>query len=135
MRVVFDTNVLVSGVLSPGGNCARLLELAIEDEIEVWVDERLLAEYERVLRYPRLRLPGEEVRTLMDWWRSAAMVAVPTPLRVALPDPDDLPFLEVACSAAATLVTGNLRHFPAAARGHVEVLTPAELLARLRRLP
>lgn len=43
---------------------------------------------------------------------------------VALPDPDDLPFLEVAWASAAPLVTGNLAHFPEEARGPVAVWSP-----------
>jgi predicted nucleic acid-binding protein len=54
---------------------------------------------------------------------------VPVPSEIALPDPDDRAFLEVALSGDAdALVAGNHRHFPAAA---VAVLSPAQLLAML----
>ena len=47
-----------------------------------------------------------------------------------LPDADDLPFLEVAAQAEATLVSGKTARCPASARGPVSVLTPAEFINR-----
>ncbi|HEX6508350.1 MAG TPA: PIN domain-containing protein, partial [Chloroflexota bacterium] len=48
-----------------------------------------------------------------------------------LPDPDDLPFLALAHRAGAWLITGNLKHYPASARGGVTVISPADYLANL----
>lgn len=59
-------------------------------------------------------------------------VAAPPPWPVALPDPDDEPFLAVAAATASVLVTGNLRHFPVATRQGIAVLTPREFVDRLR---
>ena len=57
------------------------------------------------------------------------------PLPVELPDPDDLPFLEVAAAAGAdALVTGKLRHYRAVRGRHdVRGLSPRDLLDRLAR--
>jgi predicted nucleic acid-binding protein len=53
-----------------------------------------------------------------------------------LPDPDDLPFLEVAeAGGAQFLITGNLRHFPEEQRGTVPVVNPGEWLKLYRRQP
>ena len=49
------------------------------------------------------------------------------------PDPKDIPFLALAHSAGAWLVTGNLRHFPEHTRGGVAVLSPTDYLAHLER--
>ena len=66
-------------------------------------------------------------------WSGEAVFARPLP--VELPDPDDLPFLEVAAAASAdALVTGNLRHYRAVPGGHdLRVLSPRDLLDRLAR--
>lgn len=45
-----------------------------------------------------------------------------------LPDPDDDAFLDVASAAAATLITGNIRHYPPGRRQGVTVLEPGEFL-------
>jgi predicted nucleic acid-binding protein len=52
-------------------------------------------------------------------------------VNIELPDPDDLPFIEVSQAAQAdALVTGNVRHYPAASRHGIGVLTPAEFMRR-----
>jgi len=51
-----------------------------------------------------------------------------SPLAIELPDQDDLPFLEVAHAAEATLITGNTRHYAPEARRGVAVLDPASFL-------
>jgi predicted nucleic acid-binding protein len=67
--------------------------------------------------------------------RHSVEPVAPLPVAANLPDPSDLPFLEVAASAEAVLVTGNLRHFPKKAAGRVAVISPAELIEILRQLP
>jgi hypothetical protein len=57
------------------------------------------------------------------------------PLAAVLPEADDLPFLEMAASGDAILVTGNPRHFPKAATGTVRVLRPGECLEVCREQP
>ncbi len=65
--------------------------------------------------------------------RPLARRSPPAPLPRRLPDHDDEPFLEVALAAgAACLVTGNLRHFPAATRSGVRVVTPAWCVEKMR---
>ncbi len=62
--------------------------------------------------------------------RGRPLISMPS--AIELPDPTDLPFLEVAASADAILVTGNARHFPARARAGVTVMSPSEFLDHLR---
>ncbi|MBI4735167.1 MAG: putative toxin-antitoxin system toxin component, PIN family [candidate division NC10 bacterium] len=133
MKIVLDTNVLVAGLLTPGGACGRVLDLVIEGVVETCVDERILREYEMVLRRPRLAIPPADARTALDIIRRTAEPVAPVPLPADLPDKDDVPFLEVAAAARAILVTGNLRHFPRKACKDVRVLSPAGLLDLLRR--
>ncbi len=133
MKVVLDTNVLVAGLLTPGGTCAQVLDLVIEGVVEACVDERILGEYEMVLRRPRLAIPAGEARAVLDIIRRTAEPVAAVPLPADLPDKEDVPFLEVATAAGAILVTGNLRHFPKKACKGVRVLSPAGLLDLLRR--
>jgi putative PIN family toxin of toxin-antitoxin system len=131
-RVVLDTNVLVASLIQPVGFCARLLDLVVDGAVDVCVDDRILAEYEDVLSRRKFHLPSEKIRTTLDFFRQGGIPVIAHPLTVVLPDPDDLPFLEVAASGHAILVTGNRRHFPKAATGTVRVLGPAECLEALR---
>ena len=132
MRVVLDTNVLVSGVLSARGICAQILDLVVEGVLLPCVDGRILGEYEDVLHRRELALPRQEVEEILEFLRRFAEPVAAVPLPSDVPDPEDLPFLEVAASADAVLVSGNLRHFPVKSRGGVRVVSPRGLLDLLR---
>jgi len=134
-RVVIDTNVLVAALIHPGGFCGRLLDLAIDGAVEACIDNRILAEYAEVLSRRKFHLPPDKIQTTLDFFQQSSTPVIAHPLGVVLPDPDDLPFLEVAASGHAILVTGTRRHFPKAATGTVRVLSPAECLETLRAHP
>lgn len=135
MKVVLDTNVIVSGVLTVHGVCAQILDMLTEGVFGICVDDRVLAEYDSVLRRPRLHPISVDVAEVMGWIRSVAEPVGAVPLPAELPDPEDVPFLEVAASTGAILVTGNTRHYPKPLRGGVTVLSPREFLELLRHSP
>ena len=135
MRVVIDTNVLVSGLLSPFGPPGVIVGLIAAGRLRPCYDARILAEYNEVLRRPAFPFAEEEVAVLIVQIRVGGELAASEPLAVRLPDPDDEPFLEVAASAMVEfLVTGNLKHFPRDRRQNVRVVSPREFLdSGLRR--
>jgi putative PIN family toxin of toxin-antitoxin system len=133
VKLVLDTNVLISAVLTAHGTCARIVDLLAEGALDLYVDDRILAEYTAVLQRPELRIVPEDAAILLELVRSVAHPVAGRPLPVRLPDSNDEAFLEVAAASNAVLVTGNLRHYPRSSRGQVTVLTPAELLEVLRR--
>jgi putative PIN family toxin of toxin-antitoxin system len=135
VRIVLDTNVLVSALKTHAGNCATILDLVLEGDLALCVNQRILDEYERVCGETRLQFDPEVVGTVLDFLRARAERVVPHPAAVDLPDPDDRPFLEVAECADAVLVSGNKKHFPARACRDVRVLSPAEFIEELRRRP
>ena len=130
-RLVLDTNVVVSGVLTPRGPCAALLASVLNDQATLFLDARIFDEYREVLARPKFKLPQGAVTALLQGLRDLGTWVLPAPLPPELlPDPDDLPFLELALASNAFLVTGNLRHFPSELRRGVEVLEPMEALRR-----
>ena len=129
MNVVLDTNVLVSALLSPFHTPARVLDLILAGEVEIAFDDRIMAEYREVLARPKFAFDLRAVEDILDFIEHSGIAVTSLPLPAAkLPDIDDLPFLEVAAAAQATLVTGNVRHFPPDQRAGVAVLSPAEFL-------
>ena len=132
MRVVLDTNVLVSGLIREEGPCGDILRLVFGGLLQPCLDDRVLEEYESVLPRPLFRIRPEDVRDTLDLIRRRAERIMPPPLRVQLPDPTDAAFLEVAAACDAILVTGNVRHFPSHARSGVAVMTPRQFLDSLR---
>ncbi|MGH7625267.1 MAG: putative toxin-antitoxin system toxin component, PIN family [Gemmatimonadaceae bacterium] len=134
LRIVLDTNVLISGLLSAHGPPAQLLDLALTGELALLLDDRILAEYREVTQRPRFGFSQADVARAVDALAVIAEHVAAPPLAVNLPDPGDLPFLEVAAAGGAdALVTGNRRHF-ATVRGrhHVRICAPRELLDTLR---
>lgn len=133
MRIVLDTNVLVSGLLSAFGPPAAIVRLVASGEVALCVDARILSEYREVLARPKFAFESEAVAALLDWIESSGDTVAAAPLSHRLPDVDDEPFLEVALGAGADcLVTGNAAHFPAAACVGMAVLTPAQFVEQLR---
>jgi putative PIN family toxin of toxin-antitoxin system len=133
-RAVFDTNVVVSGFLSPAGPPGRIVEWLRNGSVQAVLDDRIMAEYAEVLARPVFRLPVAEVELVLatirtrSFWVEAAAIY----LTHQMPDPDDAPFLECALAAGVPLVTGNLRHFPKSAAKDLTVITPAQFVARFK---
>lgn len=135
MKVVFDTNVLVSAAITAGGTCARIVDLLLNGEFDFCADDRILDEYEEVLQRPELGICQADAVALLELLRSLNKPVAAMPLPTSLPDPDDLAFLEVATAAGAILVTGNLRHFPKKACKGTAVVSPTDFLEFLRNCP
>ena len=133
MRIVLDTNVLVSGLWSPFGPPGKIVGLVAAGALPLLLEERILVEYREVLARRRLAFDPERVESLLAQVEAIGEFIVAQPLPERLPDPDDEPFLAVAVAAHADfLVTGNLRHFPARYRHGAAVVSPREFLDALR---
>jgi uncharacterized protein len=132
IRVVLDTNILVSALLSPIGPPARLFLMSMADpEFELAVSGDIFAEYEDVIRRPRLRRSEMEISGTLQTIRSRAIWVKPTERVRACSDPGDDIFLECAQAANAQyLVTGNTKDFPSL-WGRVQIVTARALLDRL----
>ena len=132
MRVVIDTNVFVSALLSPLGSPARVIDLLSADRIVVLYDDRLIGEYLAVLSRPKFGFARLTVRLFVDSIRMKGELVFAPPVSIELPDRDDLPFLEVALAGEAEgIVTGNGKHFvPTSGHHGVPIWSPAEFLER-----
>lgn len=128
IRVVIDTNVLVSALLTSGGLPEAVVNLAISGEVQWFASEAVLAEYEHVLKRPRLLIDSGKAAGAMARIRAIVSVVTPTIRVTAASDPDDNHFLECAETARAQyLVTGNIRHFPEAWKD-TRIVTPREFI-------
>ncbi|MGA2267327.1 MAG: putative toxin-antitoxin system toxin component, PIN family [Bryobacteraceae bacterium] len=129
IRVVIDTNILVSALLQPEGLPAAILMLALSPRVHICVSDPVYAEYEEIIRRPHLkRDPGVIEKTLAAI-REGSHWVKPTATVQACSDPDDNMFLECAEAAEAHfLVTGNPRDFPPG-WGQTRVVTTREFVA------
>jgi len=130
VKIVLDTNVLVSGLLSPYGAPGQIVQMIVAGRVSLCYDARILSEYREVLLRPEFSFAARDVESLLEQIRVSGEPEAATPLPATLPDPDDAPFLEVALAAKAEyLVTGNARHFPVGSRCGVRVVSPSEFLS------
>ncbi len=113
LRLVLDTNIIVSAALKPDGLQRTVLLLAITKPASLYVTEAIVSEYREVLTRPKMNIRKGLRQQLLQLIKNHAHSVTPTrPLQVT-PDPDDNMFLECADAARADyLVTGNQRHFP-----------------------
>jgi len=136
MNVVLDTNVLVSGLLTPHGSSGRVMDLVLSGDLTPCIDDRIIAEYREVLARAKFGFDAVLVEAILDYIEAEGLHVVAAPLGVSLPDPDDIAFLEVAAAAGAEwLITGNLRHFPAGARRGIRVTGPGEFVQQWSSKP
>jgi putative PIN family toxin of toxin-antitoxin system len=130
MRVVIDTNVLVSGVMNPHGPPGRIVDRALAGAFTVLYDDRVMSEYREVLARPRFRFNPADINALLDFIEVTGEPVAGRQLPIVLPDSRDLPFLEVAAAGRAdALITGNTKHFqPRRGQHEVTICTPAEFI-------
>jgi putative PIN family toxin of toxin-antitoxin system len=115
IRVVLDTNILVSALLSPEGPPALLFRTALlGQENRLCVSGEVYAEYDEVIRRPNLRRSESQIAATLRSIREMGIWVKPHEKVSGCLDPDDNIFLECAQAADADfLVTGNVKHFPA----------------------
>lgn len=138
MRVVLDTNTLVSGVISPGGPPRRLLDAARGQIFEPCTSAILLAELLDVLSRQklaaRLAQVGLTPQGIVAEIRRLAHMVVPQDVpRVIEADPDDDHVLACALAARADLIVSGDKHLHSLG-GHyqgIPIVTPADGLQRI----
>ncbi|MDR2923527.1 MAG: putative toxin-antitoxin system toxin component, PIN family [Treponema sp.] len=129
MRVVLDTNVLVSALWTPAGNASTIINLILTDKIVPCFDQHILNEYRIVLLRPRLAFPAGQVNELLSEITDRGFSVTIMPSSIVLPDESDRKFFDTAKYCEAYLITGNIKHYPK----DPLVLTPARFLGILRR--
>ena len=138
MRLVLDTNVLITALRNPAGASAELLRLGRRKRIVLVASVPLFLEYETVATRPEhMAQSGLEPSQIDVLLNGLAAIMEKTDLhflwRPQLRDPDDEMVLETAINGRAeAIVTFNIRHFTVAARQFgLKVAPPADILADL----
>lgn len=130
ITVVVDTNVVVSGILKPGGREATVLNLIAEGRLTWCTSEPILKEYRRVL-VAKLHLAPRPVEFYLSLARAGPFFVPDVVLTTSADEPDNR-FYECAHAARADfLVTGNLKDFPLSPVG-TRIVNARQLLDRLK---
>jgi putative PIN family toxin of toxin-antitoxin system len=114
IRAVVDTNVIVSGLLTPFGKPPFLiLQLIRNFEIALFVSDDILSEYERVLNYKKFenKITKDEIKEILHFL-GAGININPPKSTFAFSDETDRVFYDLAKASNSYLITGNLKHYP-----------------------
>ncbi len=133
LHAVFDTNVLVSALLSSHDDAAtvQVVVKLLAGEVTPLYSNDIFKEYRDVLHRPKFRFDPAVVDDLLSAVHLFGIQVDPVPTGEKLPDMKDLPFYEVVMEKrkeGAYLITGNTKHFPQKRF----IVTPAEFLQIIR---
>jgi putative PIN family toxin of toxin-antitoxin system len=129
LRLVVDTNVLVSAALKPDSLQRTTFLLAITKPGRLYISTPVLEEYAEVLTRPELSIRKGLRLQLLQLIRNRGHLVTPSRHIEVTSDPDDNIFVECADAARADfLITGNRRHFPAFWK-NTKVVTPREFVS------
>jgi putative PIN family toxin of toxin-antitoxin system len=131
MKVVLDTNVLMSGIFFAGPP-ARILTAWAEDQLDLLATVDILAEYRRVGSRLRKKYPSIDVDPVLDLVIRESRIVEPVPVEAdACSDKDDLKFLACALAGNADcVVSGDRALLRASGYEGIEVMTPRDFQTR-----
>jgi putative PIN family toxin of toxin-antitoxin system len=130
MRVVIDTNVLVSALLF-GGTPGKLVELWKMARIQPFISREIIAELLRVLAYPKFELTQKEIEYLLyvEVLPHFEVTAIPTGSVIVKKDPSDDMFLRCAVAAEAdAIITGDSHLLSLKSYKKIPILSPSQFL-------
>ena len=129
LRLVIDTNVMVSAAIKPAGLQRTVFLIAISMPARLYVSHPIFEEYSEVLARPELRIRKGLRQQLLQLIKNHSHTVVPARRLEATTDPADNIFVECADAARADyLVTGNQKHFPKFWK-NTKVVTPREFVS------
>tara|TARA_Y100000310_G_scaffold336853_1_gene422466 strand:- start:517 stop:939 length:423 start_codon:yes stop_codon:yes gene_type:complete len=132
LKVVLDTNVIVSSAIVKEGNPARIFEMLLLEEIENYTSKEIIEEIKDVLDRPRItkRLKQKDKEFILNNFEQISTIIKPEiKINKIEEDPDDNKFLECAVTCKADyIISGdahllNLKEFK-----NIQILTPAEFV-------
>ena len=113
MKVVIDTNVIVSALMNTNGIPAKILTLIFNGKIKLLYDNRILFEYIDLLSRKEFGFPNEIINDMIDYFKKDGEFINAEYNKKIFSDETDKKFYEVYKSGEAKyLITGNIKHFP-----------------------
>ena len=141
LRVVLDTNIIVSGLISPSGSPHQLLSAFRKREFSLVVSRAIIAEVEQVLQRPYFRdqrgITAKDIVRIKRLLLKRGLVVRPQTCGALVPDdPGDDPILACALEGQAEfLVTGDHHLLKLQRVQDTRIVTPREFLAILDARP
>jgi len=138
LRAVIDTNILISGVISPHGRPRAILEHWYDQDFVLIISQTQMMEVKQVMEYPhlraRLRLHDRDRARLLHALQSYAETVTVESVEPVCRDPDDDLILAAAVVGKADyLVSGDKDLLALEEHRGVRIVTAAQFLRKLQR--
>ena len=142
IRLVLDTNILVSAILTPHGIPAKIITLAREERVGLFFSHDTLKELGKVLHYPRLlafmKKRGLALNTVETFIKSIVGMSVITPgslhIEAVKDDPTDNIFLVCAVEGEADfIISGDHHLLDLKSFQGIKILSPADFLKLIEK--
>ena len=132
LKVVLDTNIIVSALLVKQGLPALILSLGISQKIQLCYSPALMTEYQEVTKRKRFKFKKEDVEGVLADIKRVGLEVIPTQtITLITRDPQDNRILEASQKAKANyIITGNKRHFPFSKFKKARIISPREFIER-----
>jgi putative PIN family toxin of toxin-antitoxin system len=134
MKVVLDTNVVISGILFSGGSPGKIIDLWIDNRFKVLLSQALIEECLEVISRPKFKRLGspverQDILIKLIELGSTIFVSPKEPIQVIKEDPDDNRILECAAEGGAQyIISGDNHLLMIKEYRKILIVTPSEFL-------
>ena len=132
LKIVIDTNVLVSGLIKPDSTSELVILMVLNNQVMMFITDDIFKEYEQVLSRGKFGkyLNAKNINSFLSQVKRCAKVVSPkVQVDLVKDDPADNKFLECTLAAEADFfITGNIKHFPFKKFHKTRIVTPSEFL-------
>jgi len=126
VKLVLDTNVIVSAFINPQGKPSEILKMIVNRKADLIYNIVILSEYENVLLRPKFseKIDSDNIRKLINLIGIIGTSFDPVSSKIKFLDKSDRIFYDTAKYSDSILITGNMKHFPRESF----IMTPADFL-------
>lgn len=135
VKVVIDTNIIISAFISPFGASAQIFELFLQGNIINYTSEEIIEELAMVISRPKFigSIENRDKQFMIDNFRALSFIIYPAyHEKVIIADPQDDKFINCALTANADIVSGDRHLLELRKHKTVRILSPREFLERLK---
>jgi len=133
-KVVFDANVLVSGIVY-AGRSKLLIDAVLEGKITLIISLQIIQEFKRIIARDKFKLSKNQQYTLMNFvLRISNIVRVKSRFKVVRQDPSDDIILSTACDGEVDyIVSGDEHRLSLKEFKGIRIVTVSEMLQLMKR--
>jgi len=139
LKIVLDTNILVSALINPHGRPAQIIDYVFENKLRLFISPPIVEELERVLSYPKLMkrhgLGREELKEFIsDLLSIMLLIQGEETIKVITEDLSDNKYLSCAVSAKADfIISGDVHLLKLGEYRGIQIVTAAQFLEIMER--